>query len=245
MSAFKKSVLWFLFFVILSLLIVAGVSLAFGNSLKYENVKQPIKDFVKNNIYEKISNQELISRYNQAVFSCNSGLQDGFNVQDVGVNISVKCAEINNTNFNSFFDSKVDKIILENYNRKSNYTCPVFLCFSNFSQEGILSFFSKDSQRFFTTQSYYFMGLSVVLLILSFFLFEDRRNFFIYAGGLFILTSLVLLTIDLFFKRLPEQIFNLVSVFVVEVTRIFLILFPLGIVCIIMGLVAMVIHKKK
>jgi hypothetical protein len=245
MSLIKKSVLWFLFFVILSLLIIAGISLAIGNSLKYGNVKVPVKDFVKNNVFEKFSKAELNSEYEQAVSVCNNHLQDGVSVERDGVNVTLKCAEVNNTNFDNLLNIKIDQMMLESYNKSYNYTCPVFLCFTSFSKDRVQSFFSSDSQKFFTNQAYYFFALTIVLLIFSLLFFESKRRVFLYTGALLIISSLVLLLIDLFFSQLPDQIFQLVSVFASEAKRIFMVLFPIGIICVIMGIVAVFIHQSK
>jgi len=231
-------------------LLVMNSLLVISLSLDYDNIKQELVPVVKEALKENINLISVIedNRYPLMQIFCkdsSSELEYVFSEQDY--TFTVPCGIVSNGT-EAVIDYAVDNFAYEQYYKE--YDCDFWNCFKG---EGIpIVIVSQHSQDYWQAKFYYFLLISLVLLATMFLLIEKKINLFLVSGSLVILSSLLFAKLDALAKwlintfiKIPfssavtsDNFFSFFNLIFAQSSRVFWIMFVIGIVLLIVGIIA-------
>lgn len=185
-----------LFYIVCVLLVVslilAGVFITISKSLSYENLKTELTKIS----LEKSSEFDINSAFPEMQAKClnNSGGGVSFS-ENSGFNINIPCTVVSQGS-EAVLSYAVDSIIGDMYYKE--YDCGFFNCFKQ--GEPPIFLISQHSHDYFKSKFYLMLLTSLVLIILLFFLVENKPNFPITTGIVLIISSLPFMKLDFFSK---------------------------------------------
>lgn len=222
-----------------------------SSSLSYENVNHQIKSAVyeggilgdwvpTENLFEGLGvsnskgfnltqNQEnQIKDYLDE--QCQNKTEYVFIYGDYTVNIPCKEAQEGGSQviINETIDDLLEGVYYDNYN------CDYWDCFTN--QNTPLFLISKKSYDYWKSKTLLMFFVSLVLVVLTFFLVKEKKNFPILLGALLIISALPLLGIESFILSLFGKFSNFFTSILTNVHLMFWISFILGLVMIGLGI---------
>ncbi|MEK6879385.1 MAG: hypothetical protein AABY22_07255 [Nanoarchaeota archaeon] len=237
-----------IFILLVVLLLVGNIFLTISLSLMYGNVRTNLKPYLTDLVEEKFAPNQINKFYDAGIDFCRGGVRDKFVIQTVlfpsdkyaSPELSLTCDELSRYTNDTVINAMLEKAIYFNYFGQQDLECSWFSCVQTFT-ENPLVLLSKQSKDFFVTKFFIFFFLSLVLLVLTFFLFENKKNFFIYLGLLLIIGSLSPLLISkiaLFLNSTDAVFLKLFSTFFSQGKKLFVILLALGLVSLGFGIIS-------
>ena len=215
MGVIKGSFLFILSVLLFILLLVTGSFLTLSSSLKYENVQKEITPLIDNFVNE-----------------CDG--QENYTFTFEGNEISVPCSYIKENNIS--LKGAVDTAAQDAYYK--DYNCDFWDCFATESTPFFLV--SEKAKDYWKEKFYYALLASLVILVLIFFLFENKLNFPVLTGSLFIVSSLLILKAKSIATGFIPESFrtfsSFLNIFFSEVLTVFWIFFILGLLLVGLGL---------
>lgn len=209
MGAIRVTLLIFLSILFFVLILIGGMIFTIASSLQYDNIKKEIALVIGNvseefglKLDEKLNETlPLIERY------CQENSEYVFSYADY--TITIPC-EILNDGPEAIIDYGIDNAIRQVYYKE--YECNFWACF----QEGELPLFliSEKAHNYWNNKFYLVLMVSVILIVLMFFLVEKKTNLPIIVGSLMIVVSVIILKIG-----------NIISIFLSQTFLKFLTIF--------------------
>jgi len=240
----------FSIFLFLSLLI-GGICLTLGMSLSYNNVQPTVLSISNNVISQSIDVDTLVSEASPLFQEyCKTNIE--YTINEGGQTIVIPCSVINQGDqaiINYLLNDSVKEIVEDYYYKQ--YDCNLVKCIENGEVTALIS---KQARDYWMSKSYLFLGLSIIFIILLFFLLEKKSNWFFLIGSLFVLDSLIisklnvigtwiarnlLLSIkEIFSGEISKDIISqVVSLFFIESRTVFYIMLGIGIILFIIGII--------
>ena len=187
--------------VILTLLLVLSLIISLSaktasKSLEYSNLKPAFQETVAKvllNSFKQNPEQKPDDMYNSALVECKKKNSIEMPTSNLGLeeNITLACEEIKDAgSIDKVINIAAGKIFDKNYYKK--YDCNFFTCSGN---SKLLFLISHSSKQLFSKLFLIFLFIFVGLLILEFFIFSKKKNFFVLNGVLWISISLPLIAI--------------------------------------------------
>tara|TARA_Y100000310_G_C20607484_1_gene776283 strand:- start:165 stop:950 length:786 start_codon:yes stop_codon:yes gene_type:complete len=211
-------------------------------SIKKEIIANP-DEITKSFGGENVS-KEVDSIYPAMKSYCQNNTEYVFSLE--GHTVDIPCSTVLEGK-EAIIEEGVDDIIEETY--YTEHECESFwTCVSDFNNP--LFLFSEESKDYWQKMFYYSLFISLVLIVLMFFLVEQKSSLPIIVGSLLIVSSLPLIKIESLFSLFGESFEKIFSIFFSESTNVFFINLVIGIVIIALGVgmksfnIGMSIFKK-
>lgn len=237
------TVLFFISLLLMNSLLVVSLS------LDYDNIKTELVPVVKDTLKENINVSSIIAfeKYPLMQQYCENLSATGeyvFNIE--GYTFVVPCSSLSN-GVEAVVDSAIDNFVYEQYYKQ--YDCNFWNCLKG---EGIpLVIVSEHSQDYWQAKFYYLLLSSIILLALMFLLIEKKTNLPLVAGPIVILSSLLFAKLEALTKWLvntfvkipfsseitPDSFFNFFNLIFVQSSKVFWIMFIIGIVLLAAGII--------
>lgn len=250
----KKSLLAVIFIILIILLIVSNLFLILTLSLSYDNVRESAIPYLKELLYQKFSEDQVLNLYDSSKRVCENDIQVDFNVRASLFNgkyefprLSLNCQELAITNNQTFDDLLIEKALFIHYYSQEKIDCSFFSCLKTFSSNPLI-FLSESGKNFFFGKFLWIAGFIIFLVLLTFFLFENKNNYLAYLGILLILSSLstfILMKLNLFIENSDIIILKIISILLSQSKSIFALFISIGAVFLIIGIVLEIIKKKE
>jgi len=134
--------------------------------------------------------------------------------------------------------------IPQNYTEKAvhdiyykNYTCKFLDCFGG-KLEDPSFLVSKMSHDYFSSKFYFMIPIILIIIGLSFFLYEEKASSPLITGFLICITALPLLKMEEFFISFGayKEFFSVFSIFFTRAYSVFFVMFTIGILLFLFGL---------
>lgn len=185
MGFIKGGLLFFAGLLLLLSLIVGNIFLTINLSLNYDNVKIQLTDIVKRSIQG-----EFNQRFTEIQTYCQSSSEYVLNIEGFS-QMNVPCGVILNGE-DSSLDYVIKKVIEDNYYKE--YNCGFFNCPTI---NGLpLVYVSQHAKEYWKQKFYLFLAVSLALIILMFFLTENKKTLSTDVGLLIIISTLPLLALN-------------------------------------------------
>jgi hypothetical protein len=231
MGFFRGGLVFVLGVILLLSLIVGNVFFVISSSLKYENVQKNINPFIKETITETLGSSNFEQSFQSMKDYCLISKADYYKINQDGFFEDISCEDILAKNSSAIIDGEVENFIQKTYYKE--YDCSFFECLKE--SNGLpLFFISKSTKDYFQSKFYLALIFLLVLVVLMFFLSEEKKNFPIVLGSLVILSSLPFMKID----SLPfakSDFSQVLFIFVSSSKSVFWAFLILGIVIIALG----------
>ncbi len=234
-------------------LLLAGIFLTLSLSLKYENVQEGLVSVIKGMTDDKLGligeEFNLTEKMDQAQEFMEEHCQNitEYVFSEGGYTFTIPCdilEEIPETP-EALIEQGVETIVENVYYEE--YDCSFWDCLS----ESELPFFlvSEKAKNYWREKFYFTLIAFVVLVVLIFFLVEHKQNTPIVVGPILILASLPLLGLEklagIFVGDFGNLGVSLVSIFIGKSGSAFWIMFIIGLVVLVAGIVLKFLYKGK
>ena len=219
------SVLVFLLF------IISAIFLTMGLSLQYKNVQPELSSVV-----QEISSSEI--NLTQAVndnlylmdLYCENNSQYNFSQEGYGFVIS--CDAVHNGT-QAIINQTIDNFVHDLYYKQ--YNCSSLDCFQKYQTPTFLV--SQKAMNYWKQKFLFIFSIILILLGAMFFLVKKKYNFFFLSGTLLVIASLIFSKLHVLFSLLSNKIvLSIISIFFVELRKVFLIFLISGIILLILGI---------
>jgi len=237
MGFIKKGLLIILTILLIISLFFSNILLTLSFSLSYDYVKEPISSIIRESILQGSSTEDVEQSYQILKDYCQNNTEYTFDNQDNSLNVyqdlKISCEDVRNThNVEEFFNVFVEGMVKDYYYK--NYDCSFFDCFKKMDQPFFLV--SEQSHDYFKQRFYFFLFISVVLIGISYFLFDNKENLLFFVGVIFIISSLPFMRLDYLVNMggINFEIIHILSFLFTKAHTVFLINFIIGIVLLIL-----------
>ena len=234
MGFFRGALLLFVGSLLIVSLFIGNLLWTLSLSLEYENVQPALVDSIKDVIGEQ---EELTAQIEEGLVILEEYCQEGrdYTVAYEGNTFIIPCDmvgstvdEVLNESANEFLSDTISEAYYQEYD------CEFWDCLE---ETGSPAFLVSEKARAYWEQKFYLLVvISLVLIVLSFFLVERKLNFPITIGGLIILSALPFMKITPFFSFLDETYLQFVTIFISKSYTVFLTMFVIGLVLLILGI---------
>jgi len=234
MGFFRGALLLFVGSLLIVSLFAGNLLWTLSLSLEYENVQPALISSVKDILGEQEDVKAQIEE-GLAVLEeyCDGG--EEYIVDYEGQTFTIPCDMVNST---------VDEVLEEGANEflsdtisdsyYQEYDCEFWDCLE---KTGSPAFLVSEKARSYWDQKFYFVTMiSLILIVLIFFLVERKLNFPITIGSLVILSALPFMKITPFFSFLDETYLQFVTIFISKSYTVFLTMFIIGAILLILGI---------
>ncbi|MEK6875081.1 MAG: hypothetical protein AABX30_00150 [Nanoarchaeota archaeon] len=205
----KSSLTLLLILTLLSLLITNSLFVLFY-SLRYENVQSELPLIAEDKGILSITDQQ----YNTLRDNCINKTEYSFYYSEYDLNVQIPCEKVNEGK-NAILSYGANEILKDVY--------------YNNNSKGLISIFSIKTYNSLKNLFYIFLAVSLLLIIILYFIFENKHNFLISTGILFIISSLPFSKLGWFISIVPfDYADKLLSMFLSASFKVFLAMLFLG-----------------
>lgn len=216
-----------LFTVVAILLFVSLLAMntvwSISKSLEYDVIKtEPV---VTNLIIEQF---DALFNIDEMQLYCQNSTE-GFKITPDDVTFEISCENIFE-GADSIMTSLVSQIIESKYYKE--YDCNFWQCSFNPPYHLV----SEKAKIYWSEWFYTFLAISLILVVINFFLIENKNDYPFILGGLMIISSLIFAKIEWILSFLGDwEFLSIVTVFFSKAYNVFIIMFILGVVLILIG----------
>jgi len=218
-------------FLLLITLLAMNLSLTFNFSLQYENVKEVVGPEIQKAVNEEMNiNQEVNERLPELQLYCQTN--DEFVFSEQGYTFVIPC-ELAYEGVDVIINESIDSVIESTYYKE--YDCGFWNCLK---EEGLPFFLVSEKAKDYWKGNFVLaLIVSVILVLLIFFLVSGKHNAFIISGFLLLLASLPFKNFGLFsFFTNDSLLLSLVNIFFSKAKEVFAISVIAGIILIVFGI---------
>lgn len=227
-----------LMFVVVVLLfwsfLAGNVFLTLSMSLDYDVIQPELSSSIKGVIGSQMNLTEQVDNRLEAMEIYCVNNSESFVFSEGDYTFDVPC-EVVPQGSGVIEDYLINDIIEKSYYQE--YECSFIDCIRNFDLKQPFFLVSAKAYDYWKNKFYFSLIVSIILVVLVFFLVEQKFNFPIVVGTLMILSSLPFMKINslisLFTNEFYAQFFN---IFLSKSYTVFLIMFILGIFILAIGL---------
>ncbi len=216
-------------------------------SLEYENVQTEavplVNNLLNNDLTEFMGDgmnftQQFKEEFEIVKDYCETNSNYSLNFEEY--NLELSCANLTILNdTSSFINSTVEQLVEKAYYEE--YDCDFFKCFSEYNVPFFL--ISQKAHDYWNGKFYFALMVSIILLVLLFFLVENKANFFILTGILVFISAWPIMKIGDILISFYGAIARFINIFFSESGTVFVIFSTISIIFIIIGVVMHSISK--
>jgi hypothetical protein len=232
-------------------LLVGGVCLTLGMSLKYENVQPTVVNLSGNIISQSVDLNSVVQEAGPLIQEyCKNNSEYVFSQGDQV--FVIPCKIVNQGNeaiVNYILNDSITGVVNEYYYK--DYNCTFVKCIKNGE---VTSLISKQARDYWISKFYMFFIISIAFIVLLFLLIEKKNNWFFLIGSLFVIDSLLISKLgkigtwiakvfltsvkEIFSGETPQDVITqIVSLFFVESRTVFYLMLGIGIILLVLGVV--------
>ncbi|MFH1311405.1 MAG: hypothetical protein ABIH65_03310 [Nanoarchaeota archaeon] len=240
MGVIRGSLLIVVSVILFIVVLLGSIFSVLSLSLEYENVQSEFGGVVKNLTENKLLVEgdfnltiEMERARDFMIEHCQN--EKSYVFESGGYTFDLPCSLLitGTQSTEEFIDAGIDNIIYDIY--YDDYNCNFWNCFTKTKLP--LFLISEKAKNYWQEKFYFSLIIFAILAVLVFLLVEQKQNTFIIIGGIFVVSSLILLRLE----KLPafligESYSQFVEVFFSKIPTVFLILLILGIVLVIIGI---------
>jgi hypothetical protein len=197
-----------------------------GLTSNFDDIVETAEDKFDLNLTEEVEeNFHIIEEY------CVNNSDFVFSQQ--GYTVDIPC-EVVEQGPDAVIEEGIKDVIDEVYTQE--YSCDSFWkCFLN--SENPLFLFSKESKDYWKSKFYFSLFVSLFLIVIIFFLVEQKTNLFLVTGSLLIISSLPFMKVNALLSFLDFSFLQFLPVLFSKAYSVFLIAFIIGIIVLSLGIV--------
>lgn len=202
-------------------------------SLNYDTLQRESANVIKDSLKEINLTNIIGNQYNLIKSYCKNNSDSDFVFSAQGYTFDISCSTASQGEDAIIEEGAKDLVHNVYY---AEYDCNFFDCFKKSPIP--LFLVSEKTYTFFTNKLYLLLTLSLVLLVLSFFLVEKKTNLPILVGSMLIISSLPFFKLDYFFSLLSNKIiFKFLKIFFSQAYFVSIKALIAGIILLIAGII--------
>lgn len=231
MGIFKEGVLIILAIILFLSLIASGTLYVLQASLNYDEMNPKLTEFIRDIVDENGLNQEVNSMFPEMQMHCQNNSEYVFNEEELFDQLIIPCSVVAQGS-EEVIVYAINQSVSDIYYK--NYDCGFFECF--FDSENRWFFISQQSRDFLLGKFYWSILISFILIGMMFFFVDNKSNFPIVVGIVFVLSSFIFIKLSsLISWFVSVEIYQLIENILISSSYVFLLLLFLGIILIGLG----------
>lgn len=214
------------------LFLVGNVLWTLDKSLEYEVIKPEIVAVVGDASAKIVGADVIENSYSLMLVYCEFNSEYILEYGDE-MALVIPC-DVISQGLNNVINYSVEEFVDEVYYKE--YDCEFVDCVKTMELEKASVLVSKKAQDYWHGKFYLVLMASLVLIVVMFFLVEQKTNLFILVGALLAVSALPFMKINAFLNLISFEFIEFIGVFFSQADSVFLISFSVGVVAIAVGI---------
>jgi hypothetical protein len=211
--------------ILLFSLVTGNIFFVASSSLERDNIEKHLTPVLEKIVFSSINSSNISENFEIMKTYCENENTE-YTIDKDDFNISVNCEDILSGTPESVLDEEISQLIDDVY--YNEYDCAFFSCFDS----GVPFFLiSKHTKDYLRGKFFFLLGFSVIIVLIMFFLFKDKKNLPISLGILIIISSFPFIWVNSVTKTLSnETARDIFSAILSNAYFSFVLIFILGVV---------------
>jgi hypothetical protein len=217
-----------------------SLTVVLSSSLSYDTLQPALKSYAGDILQGFVNNGEnIFSAENRVYMENYCSIQSEYKFIYDNYSFVIPCETIEQGK-DAIISYAADNFVNQIYYTK--YNCEFWQCVKNSTMPFVL--ISEKAKDYWQSKFLLFVGLSIVIFALIFFISKNRPTTFIVTGILLIVSALPFRKLHWILAFIPEKFSGIFSAFFTKAHSVFVIILIIGIVFIVWGILCKIFELK-